>query len=49
VRFQPIPPIEAQFGRWPRDASFARARELGVVGDDSIDAIVREHLESPSS
>ena len=43
VRFQPIPPIEAQFGRWPRDASFARARALGLVGDDSIDAIVREH------
>ena len=49
VRFQPIPQIEAQFGRWPRDASFARARDLGLAGDDSIDAIVRKHLDSPAT
>ena len=48
IRFQPIPQIEAQFGRWPRDASFGRAKELGLVGDASIDTIVRDHLESPA-
>nr|HET7859423.1 NAD-dependent epimerase/dehydratase family protein [Caldimonas sp.] len=44
VRFAADARLEAQFGRWPRDASFARARALGLVQDDSIDAIIREHL-----
>ena len=44
IGFAPDPRIEAQFGRWPPDASFARAESLGLVRDDSIDAIIREHL-----
>ena len=47
VRFRPDPAIEAQFGRWPRDASFARATGLGLLADASVDTIVRDHLESP--
>jgi nucleoside-diphosphate-sugar epimerase len=46
VRFAPEAKIEAQFGRWPREVSFARATALGLVRDDSIDTIVRDHLES---
>jgi nucleoside-diphosphate-sugar epimerase len=46
VRFAPEPKIEAQFGRWPREVSFARAMALGLVRDDSIDTIVRDHLEA---
>ena len=44
VRFAPDARIEAQFGRWPRAASFARATALGLERDDSIEAIIREHL-----
>jgi nucleoside-diphosphate-sugar epimerase len=47
VRFAADERIEAQFGRWPRDASFARALALGLARDDSIDAIIREHLAQP--
>ena len=46
VRYAPQPEIEAQFGRWPRAASFARAEALGLVGEASIDTLVRAHLES---
>ena len=46
VRFQADAKIEAQFGRWPRNASFKRAAALGLVGDASIDTIIRDHLES---
>ena len=46
VRYAPRPEIEAQFGRWPRDCSFARAESLGLVGEASIDALIRDHLES---
>jgi len=46
VRYAPRPEIEAQFGRWPRDCSFARAHSLGLVGEASIDALIRDHLES---
>lgn len=46
VRHTPLPDIEAQFGRWPRAASFARAEALGLVGEASIDTLVRDHLES---
>lgn len=46
VRFAPEPAIEAQFGRWPRERSFARANALGLASEPSIDAIVRDHLES---
>lgn len=46
VRFRPQAAIEAQFGRWPRDCSFGRAEALGLVGEASIDAIVRDHASS---
>jgi nucleoside-diphosphate-sugar epimerase len=46
VRYAPRPAIEAQFGRWPLDCSFARAESLGLVGEASIDALIRDHLES---
>lgn len=48
VRYAPQPEIEAQFGRWPRDASFARAESLGLAGATSIDALIRDHLETTS-
>ena len=46
VRFAPDAKIEAQFGRWPRDVSFARAAALGLARDESIDTVVRDHLQS---
>jgi len=46
VRYRPQAAIEAQFGRWPRDRAFARAQSLGLVGEASIDALIRDHLES---
>jgi D-erythronate 2-dehydrogenase len=46
VRYAPRPAIEAQFGRWPVDCSFARAESLGLVGEASIDALIRDHLEA---
>jgi len=46
VRYRPQATIEAQFGRWPRDRAFARAHSLGLVGEASIDALIRDHLES---
>ncbi len=50
VRFDPQPHIEDQFGRWPLSCTFERARALGLSADDSLDAIVADHLttlESP--
>jgi len=46
VSYRPQAAIEAQFGRWPIDCSFARAKSLGLVGEASIDALIRDHLES---
>ena len=46
VSYRPQAAIEAQFGRWPRDCAFARAHSLGLVGEASIDALIRDHLES---
>jgi len=46
VRYRAQAAIEAQFGRWPQDCSFARAQSLGLVGEASIDALIRDHLES---
>lgn len=46
VRHVPQPGIEAQFGRWPRAASFARAEALGLIGEASIDKLVRDHANS---
>ncbi|MGZ8260981.1 MAG: NAD-dependent epimerase/dehydratase family protein, partial [Caldimonas sp.] len=48
IRYTPQPAIEAQFGRWPRDCSFARVESLGLVGVASIDALIRDHLETTS-
>ncbi len=48
VRFAPQPAIEAQFGRWPRERAFARANALGLASEPSIDAILRDHLETRS-
>lgn len=46
VRFaaSPAPALLAQFGRWPLDRSFDRARALGLPADDTLDAIVADHL-----
>jgi nucleoside-diphosphate-sugar epimerase len=46
VRYRPEAPIEAQFGRWPRDCAFARAESLGLAAAPSIDALIRDHLET---
>jgi len=46
IRFRPDAALEAQFGRWPIDASFARARSLGLGVDPSIDVVIRQHLEA---
>ena len=46
VRYAPRPEIEAQFGRWPRAASFARAESLGVAGATSLEALIRDHLDA---
>ncbi len=46
VRYRRRPEIEAQFGRWPRDGAFTRAESLGLVGEASIDALIRDHLET---
>jgi naringenin degradation protein FdeJ len=43
VRFAPQAALEAQFGRWPRERSFARATALALASDMSIDDIVRNH------
>ena len=44
IAFRPDPKIEPQFGRWPLDCDFARARALGLEADASLDAIVARHL-----
>jgi len=46
IAYRADPRIEAQFGRWPLDCSFARALALGLRADESIDAIIRQHLET---
>ncbi|MDQ6639391.1 MAG: NAD-dependent epimerase/dehydratase family protein [Pseudomonadota bacterium] len=46
VRYRPQAAIEAQFGRWPRSSSFARAESLGLLGEASIDALIRDHTET---
>lgn len=40
------PNLQAQFGGWPRDFHPGRALELGFASDESIDAIIRSHLDS---
>ena len=36
--------IQAIVNAWPRETRSARAAELGFVGNDSIDEIVRAHI-----
>ena len=45
IRFDPQPALQAQFGRWPRDCSFERARALGLAVDASLDALIQGHLQ----
>jgi len=45
IRFDPMPAIEAQFGRWPLDCAFDRGTGLGLTCDASIDDVIRTHLE----
>ncbi len=46
VGYAPQSALEAQFGRWPLDCEFARARALGLEADSSLDALIRNHLET---
>jgi len=46
VSYRPQASMEAQFGRWPLDCSFARAESLDLVGEASIDALIRDHLDT---
>lgn len=46
VSYAPDAKLQAQFGGWPRNFQAARALELGFAADESIDAIVRGHLDS---
>ena len=43
---RPDAEIEAMVGSWPRTAKADRARALGLPGDDNLDAVVLEYLES---
>ena len=47
VSYAPDPKLQAQFGGWPRDFHAGRALALGFTADESIDAIIRGHLDSP--
>ena len=44
IRFDPQPALHAQFGGWPRNCSFERARALGLAVDASLDALIQGHL-----
>ncbi len=46
IRFtdQPDPALQAQFGRWPLDARFARASRLGLRADPDLPTLVRDYL-----
>ena len=46
VGYAPEAKLQAQFGGWPRDFHAGRALELGFAADESIDAIIRGHLDS---
>ena len=45
VRFAADPALEAQFGRWPLDCTFAKAHAIGLVADASLDALLRTCIE----
>jgi nucleoside-diphosphate-sugar epimerase len=46
IRHRPEPALEAQFGRWPLDCGFDKGRALGLTTDESIDAVLRAHVEA---
>ena len=45
IEHRPLPAIEAQFGCWPLDCTFAKGQALGLVADASIDDVIRRHSE----
>ena len=45
VSYRAQPAIEAQFGRWPHDCSFDRARALGLNVETSLDTLLKVCLE----
>jgi len=45
LRFAPDPVLEAQFAGWPRALEARRALALGFQADESLDGILRDHLE----
>jgi nucleoside-diphosphate-sugar epimerase len=47
VSYAPEAKLQAQFGGWPRDFHPGRALELGFACDESIDAVIRGHLDAP--
>ena len=46
VRIEPDPAIEAIVTSWPSEWDDRRARSLGLPADDSLTAIVSEHLHA---
>jgi nucleoside-diphosphate-sugar epimerase len=46
VSYAPDAKLQAQFGGWPRDFHPGRSLELGFAADESIDAIIRGHLDA---
>jgi nucleoside-diphosphate-sugar epimerase len=45
ITVRPDPRIERICGSWPKHANAARAAELGIPRDESLDAIVRAYVE----
>lgn len=45
VRFEPDPDVQRMVDSWPRSIVSERARALGVGGDSSVGAIVRQHID----
>jgi nucleoside-diphosphate-sugar epimerase len=49
IRRAPDPVIARIVGGWAQDFDARRARELGFVGDDSFDEIIRRHIRDELS
>lgn len=45
VTFEPDPVVQRIIDSWPASIASERANELGFVGDSSVAAIVRQHIE----
>ncbi len=45
VRFEPDPAVQRIIDSWPPETRSDRAHSLGLVGDSSVAAIVRQHIE----